>query len=62
VALASCFTLFWREGFRITSPNPFPFFPGLLPFFSLLVRVLVAREKEPDQGYLPLDDSLTNDG
>ena len=62
VALASCSTLFWREGLRITSPKPFSFFPLLFPWIILFDVELKARAKKPDQGYFPRDDSLMRDG
>lgn len=58
VALARCSILFCREGCKITSPNPFPF----LDADSLPRNVDITREREPDQGYLPLDDSRIKDG
>jgi hypothetical protein len=46
----------------MTSPKPFPLFAGLFSLVRFLDAELMAREKKPDQGYFPLDDSLIRDG
>jgi len=58
VEVARCSILFASGGCKITSPNLFPF----LEADSLPRNVDITRESEPDQGYLPLDDSRINDG